>query len=112
MFGLPEVKITNRHLSILGGVIVVAGFAGFEIYDLIVSKKGVSYFITNYQDWLYLLIFIAVGGVVEFGVNRLPPTLEKKLRIIALWIVVVLITAIAGSIAYLVWIVNTGANSF
>jgi hypothetical protein len=74
------------------GLLIVAALTAQELYDFIITNRGVEYFSSRPQRLIYVAGVAVVGGLVTFGYGRLSVGWQRTARLSVLAAMAVALT--------------------
>ncbi len=89
-----------KKLPLICGLALVTGLMIHDAYGFIVTDQGLRYYLSEPKRLLYVLGLALVGGVVAWVISRLSPQAQRGLRLLALGIFALALTAFLGLFVY------------
>ncbi len=73
-----------RRIPLILGLVLITGLVIQDIYEFFVTNEGIRYFSSKPARLLYVMLLGVAGGVAAFGISRLSPASQRRLKLLAL----------------------------
>lgn len=94
------VKNAMRRLPLVLGLLLIVAMTALEVYDFFVTNEGVRYFSSQPRRSVYVMLFGVAGAIVAFGISRVSPDSQRKLKLAVLAGFGALLTFLTAALAF------------
>jgi hypothetical protein len=90
-----------RRIPLILGLVLIAALIVHEVYEFFVTNEGIRHFSSEPRRLGYVMLLSVAGGMVAFGISRLSPASQRKLKLSALGGFGVLLVGALAFLGYL-----------
>jgi len=75
---------TKRRALLICGLVVLAAIIASDLYEFFLTNDGVGYYVAEPWKFVYVVMIAVAGGMTAWGISRLAPASQRKLKLTAL----------------------------
>jgi hypothetical protein len=96
-----------RRVPLILGLVLIVALVVHEVYDFLVTNEGVRYFSSDARRLIYVMLLGIAAGMIAFGISRLSPRSQRKLKLVGLGTLGVFVT---GGYAFCAYVLSSAAS--
>jgi hypothetical protein len=104
---LSLATMRSKRVLLASGAVVASTLLAYGAYRFLFVNDGIYYYSSDPRGLVYPILAAAVIGILLFGISRLPRTVSRPVRLIALGTIGIIF---AGGIAWGAYVLNTYGN--